>query len=100
MMYHIMCYTGISKMIFNNYLHNFMFTDDYIPRTSVSIRSGSVKVAIYTKSDKTVERDEAFFIQIDPSILPVGIFNCITSVQVVILNDDSKLFCCTRCYVN
>ena len=98
----MMCYTGIiSKIIFKNYLHNFIFTVDYTPRTSVSIRSGSVPLTISTKSDKTVEKDETFFIRIDPDILPDGIFDCITAVTVVILNDDSKLFCCiTKCCAN
>ena len=75
-------------------LLNFVFAgndQDYYPVRSVYAFTNERRVTIRTRSDTTLEHDEKFALRIDPTILPDGIFGCITEVVVTIENDDGKL---------
>ena len=73
-------------------LLNFVFLgsdQDYSPTRSFYIDEKLDTVR--TISDTTLEHDEKFTIEIDPEIIPDGLFGCITKVVVTIENDDGKL---------
>ena len=76
-------------------IHNFVFTGavtDYYGRSSVSV-STRTNVYITTRTDNTVEYNETFAVSISPDFIhnSPAAADCITTVDVLIINDDCKL---------
>ena len=72
-----------------------MFTGveiDYTPRSLVSVYT-TTKVVISTRSDSTLEYNETFAVSIEPSLIydTPAAAHCITTVDVLIVDNDCKL---------
>lgn len=69
-----------------------LFAADYTPLRTVSVSTTS-RVSISTRRDTTVERNETFVVSIPLELMQdsPAAADCITRVDVLIINDDCKL---------